>query len=115
MNFRLGDVMTAVVFVKPDGSRLEIEAAYGESAMQAATGNLVPGIIGECGGEVSCATCHVFVDEEWIDRLPVKSDDEIDMLESTAVEPTEKSRLSCQIKLVTELDGIVLNVPTEQR
>jgi ferredoxin, 2Fe-2S len=107
--------MTVVVFVQSDGSRLQIDAADGESAMQAATGNLVPGIIGECGGELSCATCHVFVDDDWMDKLAEKSDDEIDMLESTAVEPTKNSRLSCQIKLVSELDGIVLNVPTEQR
>jgi 2Fe-2S ferredoxin len=57
----------------------------------------------------------VFVDDDWMDKLAEKSDDEIDMLESTAVEPTKNSRLSCQIKLVSELDGIVLNVPTEQR
>jgi 2Fe-2S ferredoxin len=104
-----------IVFVKPDGERREVEAAAGESVMQAALNNLVDGIVGECGGDLSCATCHVFVDPEWHDALPEASDDEEDMLEATSEEPTKFSRLSCQIKCDDKLDGLVVHLPATQR
>ena len=102
-----------VVFVK-DGQRTEVEVLVGTSAMHAATDNLVGGIVGECGGDLSCATCHVFVDPDWIDRLSAPSDAERDMLEATSEEPTEFSRLSCQIPCAAETDGIVLHIPATQ-
>lgn len=107
--------MPRIVFIKPDGERREVEAASGESVMQAALNNLVDGIVGECGGDLSCATCHVFVDPEWYDALSAPSDDEEDMLEATSEEPTKFSRLSCQIKCDDNLDGIVVHLPATQR
>ncbi len=82
--------------------------------LHAATDNLVSGVIGECGGDVSCATCHVFVDPDWFDRLPPAEADELEMLEATVEEPTEFSRLSCQLSCTSETDGIVLNIPESQ-
>jgi 2Fe-2S ferredoxin len=82
--------------------------------MQSALNNLVPGITGECGGELSCATCHVFVVPEWFDRLGARSPEEEEMLEVTAAEPTEFSRLSCQIRCTADTDGLVVHVPALQ-
>ncbi|MFI6367645.1 2Fe-2S iron-sulfur cluster-binding protein [Nocardia sp. NPDC050630] len=106
--------MGRVVFVQPDGSKQEVEAVDGQSVMQVARANLVPGIVAECGGELSCATCHVFVDEQWAGLLPDQSDDEADMLEVAAEEPTECSRLSCQVHFDASLDGIVVTIPKTQ-
>ncbi|MEU6200877.1 2Fe-2S iron-sulfur cluster-binding protein [Streptomyces sp. NPDC047061] len=107
--------MPRVVFVRPDGTKQETEAADGATVMQAATANLVPGIVAECGGELSCATCHVFVDEQWLGALPAPSDDEEEMLEATSEEPTDASRLCCQITLDASLDGIVVHIPKTQK
>lgn len=102
-----------VVFVS-DGNWNEVEVLVGTSMMRAATDNLVRGIIGECGGDLSCATCHVFVEPAWSDCLAPPSADEMAMLEATAEEPTEHSRLSCQIACTAETDGIVLHIPESQ-
>jgi 2Fe-2S ferredoxin len=110
-----GVTVPRIVFIKPDGQRREVEAADGESVMQAALNNLVDGIVGECGGDLSCATCHVFVDPEWFPALPEASADEEDMLEATSEEPTKFSRLSCQIKCDDKLDGLVVHLPATQR
>jgi ferredoxin, 2Fe-2S len=112
---RQGVTVPRIVFIKPDGHRREVVAAAGESVMQAALNNLVDGIVGECGGDLSCATCHVFVAPEWYDALPEASGDEEDMLEATSEEPTKFSRLSCQIKCADNLDGLVVHVPATQR
>ena len=106
--------MTTVVFVHPDGREESTTGVPGQSLMQAATSNLVNGIVGECGGDLSCATCHVFVDEAWADRLPARSPEEEDMLEATAAVPTQFSRLSCQIACSDQTDGIVVHIPDEQ-
>jgi ferredoxin, 2Fe-2S len=87
-----------------------IETSNGISLMQLALTHGVPGIVGECGGVMSCATCHVYVDEAWFGRLPVPQQAELDMLEF-ADEPTAFSRLGCQIKVRDELDGLVVRVP----
>lgn len=107
--------MPHVTYVQPDGRRSTKSAAEGSNLMKIATENLVPGIIGECGGDLSCATCHVFVDAEWIERAGSLSADEEAMLDVTSEEPTDASRLCCQIKLTDELDGIVVHVPETQR
>jgi 2Fe-2S ferredoxin len=106
--------MSNVEYVLPGGERRVIEVQDGTSVMQASLDNLVPGIIGECGGEMSCATCHVFVAAEWYDRLGGRSPDEEDMLQVTAAEPTEFSRLSCQISCSEATDGLVVAVPEVQ-
>ena len=74
----------------------------------------VRGILAACGGEASCATCHVYVDESWLERVGEPGLDEDDMLEMTACERQPNSRLSCQICMSEELDGLVLNIPEEQ-
>jgi 2Fe-2S ferredoxin len=102
-----------VVFVK-GGHRTEVEVLIGSTMMRAAIDNLVRGVVGECGGDLSCATCHVFVEPTWSDRLPAPSADELDMLEATAEEPTEHSRLSCQLICTAATDGIVLEIPGSQ-
>jgi 2Fe-2S ferredoxin len=112
---RQGVTVPRIVFIKPDGERQEVEAADGESVMQVAVNNLVDGIVGECGGDLSCATCHVFVDPEWFPALGKASADEEDMLEATSEEPTEFSRLSCQIKCDKKLHGLVVHLPATQR
>jgi 2Fe-2S ferredoxin len=106
--------MGRVFFVQPDGSKQEVEAADGQSVMQVARANLVRGIVAECGGELSCATCHVYIDEHWAGLLPGRSDEEEDMLEVAAEEPTQFSRLSCQLRFDATLDGIVVNIPASQ-
>ncbi|MES0873996.1 2Fe-2S iron-sulfur cluster-binding protein [Sinimarinibacterium thermocellulolyticum] len=105
--------MPTIVFVQPDGSRQRIEARVGQSIMEAATANLVPGIVADCGGGCSCATCHVYVDPEWVTKLEPADDIEQSMLEG-AIEPNERSRLSCQLRMSDALDGIVVHVPAAQ-
>ena len=112
---RQGVTVPRIVFIKPDGERREVEAAEGESVMHAALNNLVDGIVGECGGDLSCATCHVFVDPEWFNALEESSADEQDMLEATSEEPTKFSRLSCQIKCHAKLNGLIVHLPATQR
>lgn len=106
--------MGRVVFIRPDGTKQEAEAVSGQTLMQVARASLVPGIVAECGGELSCATCHVFVDEAWAGLLPDRSEDEVDMLEVTAEEPTDCSRLSCQVHFEDALDGMVVAIPRVQ-
>lgn len=108
-------VMSRVVFIHPDGRREEHQASDGESVMRVAVDNLVDGIIGECGGDLSCATCHVFVNAEWVHLLPPCSPEEEDMLEAAAAEPTELSRLCCQIRCDASLDGLTVTIPDVQR
>jgi ferredoxin, 2Fe-2S len=105
--------MAKITFVQPDGSRQEVEAEPGSTVMEAAIRNGVPGIEAECGGACSCATCHVYVDEEWVSATGEAQPMEQDMLDfAFDVRPT--SRLSCQIRVTDELDGLVVTVPEQQ-
>jgi ferredoxin, 2Fe-2S len=106
--------MPKVVYIEHGGERKEVDIPEGWSLMQGATLNGVEGIEGECGGSCSCATCHVYVDEAWVDKIPGMEDDEDQMLECTASEREARSRLSCQIKMTGALDGIILQLPEEQ-
>jgi len=106
--------MTKVVFTQADGSVHEIDAEEGSSVMRTAIMNGVTGIQAECGGELSCATCHVYVEETWLEKLDEPSLDEEDMLEFTESERLHNSRLSCQIALEPELDGLPVTIPEEQ-
>ncbi len=105
--------MPKIIFIQPDGAAQAVEAGVGQSVMEAATTNFVPGIIGECGGCCSCATCHVYVDEPWLSQLPPADEMEQGMLEG-AVEPGPNSRLSCQIKVTEALDGLTARIPAGQ-
>ena len=104
----------AVHFVAPDGRRHALAAAVGKSLMRAAVDAEIDGIKADCGGVMSCATCHVYVDREWIDRLPAPSADEDAMLEMTAAPRAPTSRLSCQIALAPALDGLTVALPETQ-
>ena len=100
-----------VTWKLPDGSEKSADVAEGLNLMEAAVANDVTDIVGECGGSLSCATCHVFVDPDWSDKTGEASDFEDAMLDATEVERTEQSRLSCQIVMSPELDGLKLIVP----
>jgi 2Fe-2S ferredoxin len=106
--------MPSITFIHPDGSRQNIEASAGESAMQAATRQDINGVLAECGGNAMCATCHVYVDEDWLARLPDMGGDEDALLDGAAAERQANSRLSCQIRLAPDLDGLVLSLPDRQ-
>jgi ferredoxin, 2Fe-2S len=106
--------MIKITYVTADQTETTVEVEEGTSVMQAAVSNDVEGIIGECGGSMMCATCHCYVDEAWVDRTGLRSEDEEDMLEGAASEVTERSRLSCQIKLDPSKDGLVVHLPEEQ-
>lgn len=105
--------MGTVTFIAADGEIHEVEVADGESLMEAATANLVPGIDGDCGGVCACATCHIHVEPAWVDKLAVMADDENTMLELTDARD-QQSRLGCQIKMSPELDGITVRLPLGQ-
>lgn len=106
--------MTKITYIDSDGTASTFEAQDGESVMSVAIANGVDGIVAECGGSMMCATCHCYVDEDWIDRTGTRNDGEDDMLECAASEVRETSRLSCQIKITPDLDGLVVHLPEEQ-
>ena len=105
--------MPTITFIDQDGNEREIEAEAGPTVMENAINNDVPGILATCGGSCSCATCHVYVDDTWVDKLPPPELDESDMLD-TAHDLQENSRLSCQIKVTEELDGLIVTTPPRQ-
>ncbi|GAA0540136.1 2Fe-2S ferredoxin [Rhizomicrobium palustre] len=106
--------MAKVTFIDAKGVRREVEAPEGWSVMEAAVKNDVAGIDADCGGACACATCHVYVDPAFKGKLPPKEEMEETMLDF-AQEVTPRSRLSCQIKVTAELDGLVVTVPKDQR
>lgn len=105
--------MPEIHFMLPDGTVKSVQGTSGTPLMFLAKENGIEQILAECGGCCSCATCHVHVDPEWISRLPSMSDDEMDMLEF-AEDVDESSRLSCQVIITDELDGLVVRVPESQ-
>ena len=103
-----------VHLIAPDGVRRTIQGRVGQSLMRAAVDAGEEGIAADCGGCLNCATCHVIVDPAWVSRLPPASDDEGYMLEMTAAPQQPTSRLSCQITLDEELNGLVVQLPDRQ-
>jgi 2Fe-2S ferredoxin len=103
-----------VIWTLPDGSTKTADVAEGINLMEAAVANDIPNVIGECGGCLSCATCHIYVDPDWMGKAGDVGDFEDAMLDATEAERTDSSRLSCQIKMSTELDGIKLTVPNPE-
>lgn len=106
--------MVKVTFVHPDGRETEVEGKHGDSVMATALANDVDGIVGECGGSMMCATCHCYVAEEWASKTGEREDGEEDMLDCAVSEVQDTSRLSCQIKLTPELDGLRVRLPEDQ-
>ena len=105
--------MIKVTFQTSDGEELTVDTKPGKTVMEVARENNLSGIIAECGGSCACATCHVYVAESWLDRLPGKDDMESDMLDF-AWEPKETSRLSCQITLTKHMNGLTVRIPEDQ-
>jgi ferredoxin, 2Fe-2S len=103
--------MAKVTWILADGRQIAAEVPAGHNMMEAAVANNVPDVIGECGGCLSCATCHVYVDPAWFERTGGPGDMESEMLEITLAERKANSRLSCQITSGPALDGLVLHVP----
>ena len=96
-------------WILPDGQKITADVKEGMNLMQAAVANNIPNVIGECGGNLSCATCHVYVDEEWAARLPAPSREEQDMVEGLD-QRRASSRLGCQVMVTDALDGLVVTV-----
>ena len=105
--------MALVIFVNADGTKTEIDIEDGISVMEGGVRGGIDGLDADCGGQGACATCHVYIDPAWADKLTAPSSDEKDMLEF-AFEPDDTSRLSCQILCNATLDGLVVRVPSEQ-
>jgi 2Fe-2S ferredoxin len=105
--------MPKVTYIQPDGKTRVVDAPAGTTVMEAAVDNDVAGIVAECGGACSCATCHVYVDPAWLDKLPPRAAQEDGMLDC-ALDRRANSRLSCQIVLKNDLDGLVVRVADEQ-
>ena len=110
----LQTTMTRIHFIQPDGREHLVEAKPGQSVMQAAIGAMVPGIVADCGGACSCATCHGYVDDAWADRVPPPSADEADMIDAGCLDVQANSRLTCQIKVTSEMEGLVVRIPSSQ-
>ena len=105
--------MPKISYILDDQNIETVEVANGLSVMEGAVQNDIPGIDADCGGGMACATCHVYVKEEWFDKLTKKEDGEEDMLDM-AYEPNKFSRLSCQVLVSDELDGLTVNIPSKQ-
>ena len=105
--------MSKIIYKTHDNKIHKIDVQNGLSVMEGAVQNDIPGIDADCGGGMACATCHVYIKEEWWDKLPAKEDGEEDMLDM-AYEPNKFSRLSCQIIVSDELDGLVVSIPSKQ-
>ena len=105
--------MTKITYIEHNGKSHTIDVENGLTVMEGAVQNDIPGIDADCGGSMACATCHVYVKEDWLDKLPTKEDGEEDMLDM-AYEPKQNSRLSCQLIVSDELDGLIVNIPSKQ-
>ena len=106
--------MPQITFIESDGTVERVDARSGRSLMRAAVDANVVGIAGDCGGCMNCATCHVYVDDPWLARLPSARPEEQAMLEMVAAERRPNSRLACQIEVTDALDGLVLHLPEHQ-
>jgi ferredoxin, 2Fe-2S len=106
--------MPTITFTQPSGETTIVTVADGTTLMRAAVTYGVDGIIGECGGQAMCATCHIYVRPEYTDRLPAIGDDEDEMLDCTAAVRSELSRLACQVQVGAELPEIAVDIPSEQ-
>ena len=105
--------MTKITYIEHNGTSHTVDVENGLTVMEGAVQNNIPGIDADCGGGMACATCHVYVKEEWFDKINEKSEGEDDMIDQ-AFEPKKNSRLSCQILVSENLDGLVVNMPEKQ-
>lgn len=105
--------MPRITYLDADGGRRDLEIDIGSTVMEGAVDNNVPGIVAECGGACACATCHAYIDDAWLDKLPPMSEMEDAMLDS-ALERRPNSRLSCQLEITADLDGLIVHVANNE-
>ena len=105
--------MPKIIYIEHNGKSHQIDVANGLTVMEGAVQNNIPGIDADCGGSMACATCHVYVKEDWFNKLPIKENGEEDMIDM-AFEPNKFSRLSCQLTVSDEIDGLVVQLPKKQ-
>ena len=105
--------MAKITYKDHEGGSRTIEVENGLSVMEGAIQKEVPGIDADCGGSMACATCHVYVEERWLNKLPKAEDAEVDMIDM-AFEPKKNSRLSCQLIVSDELNGLIVTTPSKQ-
>ena len=105
--------MAKITYITSDEKIHEIDVQNGLTVMEGAVQNDISGIDADCGGGMACATCHVYVQDKWLNKLPKKEDGEEDMLDM-AFEPKQNSRLSCQLVVSDDLDGLIVNIPSKQ-
>ena len=105
--------MPKITYIDSTGNKKTIDVEKGLSVMEGAVQNKISGIDADCGGGMACATCHVYVKEDWFNKLPKKEDGEEDMLDM-AFEPKKNSRLSCQLMVSEQIDGLIVNLPEKQ-
>ena len=105
--------MPKITYIEHNGKSHVVEVPNELSVMEGAVQNNIPGVTADCGGACACATCHVYVDEKWFDKLKKKDEAEQDMLDM-AFEPNKFSRLSCQISVSNELEGMIVKIPSKQ-
>ena len=105
--------MPKITYIDNEGNSKTVDVENGLSVMEGATQNNIPGIDADCGGSMACATCHVYVEEKWLNKLPKAEDAEVDMIDM-AFEPKKNSRLSCQLIVSDELNGLTVTTPSKQ-
>ena len=105
--------MVSITYIEHDGTSHVVDVEEGRSVMEGAIQNNIPGIVAECGGACSCATCNAYVDEQWFEKVGPAGGDEADMLEFVD-NPAENSRLTCQIEVIEDLDGLIVCLPEGQ-
>ena len=105
--------MPKITYIEHSGTPHTVDVPVGLTVMEGAVNNNIPGIDADCGGACACSTCHVYVNPDWVAKLPAREDMEVDMLDF-AYEPNERSRLTCQIKVTPALDGLVVQMPEKQ-
>ena len=105
--------MAKITYIEHNGTNHTVDVQNGLTVMEGAVQNNIPGIDADCGGSMACATCHVYVKEDWFDKINEKNEGEDDMLDQ-AYEPKKNSRLSCQILVSDDLDGLVVDMPEKQ-
>ena len=105
--------MAKITYIEHTNKKHTVEVPNNMSVMEGAVQNNIPGIDADCGGSMACATCHVYIDDKWFDKLEKKDESEEDMLDM-AYQPNKFSRLSCQLIVSNELDGLILRMPSKQ-
>jgi ferredoxin, 2Fe-2S len=106
--------MPKITFIFHDGESQSFEVDTGQSLMQVANSIGIKGIVAECGGSTMCATCHVYIEQPWISKIPVADSNELEMLECTVSERKPESRLSCQVRITDQIDGLIVKIPEAQ-